>query len=149
MSECKVRERLMEAMKESMRKRNKTRLGIIRLALAELQQVAIDEKNLDDKRALAVLDKMVKQRRDSIKQFKSAGRMDLSDKEGLELEILQEFLPEQWSEFTLVQVVAEAITEVGAQSMIDMGKVMAIIIPKAQGYADMSVISNIVKSKLS
>ena len=149
MSECKVKDQLTEAMKESMRNRDKARLATVRLALAELQRVEVDEKSLDDKRALAVLDKMAKQRRDAIEQFESAGRTDLADQEKLELEILQGFLPEQLSEEALVQMVTLAISETGAQTMRDMGKVMAIVKPKAQGRADMSVISKIVKSQLS
>ncbi len=149
MSECKVKDQLMDTMKESMRNRDKARLGTVRLALAELKRVEVDEKSLDDKRALTVLDKMVKQRRDSIEQFESAGRSDLADKEKLELEILMEFLPEQLSEQELIQLVSQAIQESGAQGMRDMGKVMAIVKPKAQGRADMAAISQIVKSQLS
>ena len=101
------------------------------------------------KRALAVLDKMAKQRRDAIEQFESAGRTDLADQEKLELAILQDFLPEQLSEKALRQLVSDAITEIGAQGMRDMGKVMAIVKPKAQGRADMSVISSMVKAQLN
>ncbi|MDB2384456.1 GatB/YqeY domain-containing protein [Endozoicomonas sp.] len=149
MSECKVKDQLKDAMKASMRNRDKARLGTVRLALAELQRVEIDEKSLDDKRALAVLDKMVKQRRDAIGQFESAGRTDLADQEKLELVILQDFLPEQLSETALKQLVADAISEADAQGMRDMGKVMAAVKPKAQGRADMSVISGMVKAQLN
>lgn len=149
MSECKVKDQLTDAMKESMRNRDKARLGAVRLALAELKRVEVDEKALDDKRALAVLDKMAKQRRDAIAQFESAGRTDLADQEKLELEILAEFLPEQLSEQALTEMVQNAISDSGAQSMRDMGKVMAIVKPQAQGRADMSLISKIVKSTLS
>ena len=149
MSECKVRDQLKDAMKAAMRNRDKTRLATVRLALAELQRVEVDEKSLDDQRALAVLDKMAKQRRDSIEQFESAGRTDLADQEKAELAILKDFLPEQLSESELTKLVNRAIAETGAQSMRDMGKVMGIVKPKAQGRADMSVISAIVKAQLS
>ena len=149
MSECKIKDLLTQMMKESMRSRDKVRLGTVRLALAELQRVEVDEKSLDDQRALTILDKMVKQRRDAIEQFESAGRTDLSAQEKLELEILQEFLPEQLSENELSKLVEQAIASSGAESMRDMGKVMGIVKPQAQGRADMSTISQIVKSKLS
>lgn len=149
MSDCIVRDQLTEAMKEAMRNRNKPRLGTIRLALAELKQIEIDEKSLDDQRALAVLDKMVKQRRDAIKQFESAGRTDLVDQEKLELEVLADFLPTQLSESEITELVDLAISSTGAASMADMGKVMGIVKPQAQGRADMSSISKIVKSRLS
>lgn len=149
MSDCIVRDTLTKAMKESMRNRDKPRLATIRLALAELQRVEVDEKSICDERALAVLDKMAKQRRDSISQFESAGRSDLADQEKLELKILQDFLPEQLSETEITQLVEQAITSTGAENMRDMGKVMATVKPQAQGRADMSVISKIIKDKLS
>ena len=149
MSDCTVRDTLTKAMKESMRNRDKARLATVRLALAELKRVEMDEKSLDDVRALAILDKMAKQRRDSISQFEAAGRSDLADQEKLELEILQEFLPEQLSEAEILEMVEQAITATGAESMRDMGKVMGAVKPKAQGRADMSVISKIIKDKLS
>ncbi|MDD7804692.1 MAG: GatB/YqeY domain-containing protein [Endozoicomonas sp. (ex Botrylloides leachii)] len=148
MSECKVRDRLKDAMKASMRNRDKARLAAVRLALAELQRVEVDEKLLDDPRALAVLDKMAKQRRDAIAQFESAGRNDLANQEKFELTILQEFLPEQLSEKELKQLIANAISSTGAQGVQGMGKVMAVVKPQVQGRADMSVISQMVKSLL-
>ena len=149
MSDCTVRDNLTQAMKDSMRNRDKARLATVRLALAELKRVEVDEKSLDDVRALAILDKMAKQRRDSITQFESAGRSDLADQEKLELEILQEFLPEQLSEAEILELVEQAVTATGAESMRDMGKVMGAVKPRAQGRADMSVISKIIKDKLS
>lgn len=149
MSDCIVRDQLTEAMKEAMRNRDKPRLGTIRLALAELRRVEIDEKSLDDQRALAVLDKMVKQRRDAIEQFESAGRTDLADQEKLELKVLADFLPTPLSESEITELVDLAIKSTGASSMADMGKVMGIVKPQAQGRADMSSISKIVKSRLS
>ena len=149
MSDCIVRDQLTDAMKDAMRNRDKSRLGTIRLALAELKRIEVDEKSLDDQRALAVLDKMVKQRRDAIVQFQSAGRTDLADQEQLELEVLTEFLPTPLSETEITELVELAIGSTGAASMADMGKVMAVIKPQAQGRADMSAISQIIKSRLS
>ena len=149
MSDCIVRDQLTDAMKDAMRNRDKARLGAIRLALAELKRIEVDEKSLDDQRALAVLDKMVKQRRDAIEQFQSAGRTDLADQEQLELEVLTEFLPTPLSEAEIAELVELAIGSTGAASMADMGKVMAVIKPQAQGRADMSTISQIIKSRLS
>lgn len=148
MSDCTVRDNLTKAMKESMRNRDKPRLATIRLALAELKRIEVDEKSLDDQRALAALDKMAKQRRDAISQFEAAGRTDLAEQEQQELEILKDFLPEPLSEADVAQLVEQAITASGAESMRDMGKVMGIVKPQAQGRADMSVISKIVKEKL-
>lgn len=148
MSDCIVRDQLTDAMKDAMRNRDKSRLGTIRLALAELKRIEVDEKSLDDQRALAVLDKMVKQRRDAIVQFQSAGRTDLADQEQLELEVLSEFLPTPLSDAEIAELVDLAISSSGATSMADMGKVMAVIKPQAQGRADMSAISQIIKSRL-
>ena len=157
MSDCTVRDSLTQAMKESMRNRDKARLATVRLALAELKRVEVDgrahsgsseSEGLDDVRALAVLDKMAKQRRDSIAQFESAGRSDLAEQEKLELKILQEFLPEQLTEAEILKIVEQAITATGAESMRDMGKVMGSVKPQAQGRADMSVISKVIKDKL-
>ncbi|MGI9276714.1 MAG: GatB/YqeY domain-containing protein [Endozoicomonas sp.] len=148
MSECKVKEQLTVAMKDAMRSRDKSRLGTIRMALAELKRVEVDEKSLDDSRALVILDKMVKQRRDSIAQFESAGRTDLADQEKLELATIQTFLPEQLSAAEIEQLVTDAITQSGAESMRDMGKVMGVLKPKVQGRADMNQISQSVKKQL-
>ena len=148
MSDCIVRDQLTDAMKDAMRNRDKSRLGTIRLALAELKRIEVDEKSLDDQRALAVLDKMVKQRRDAIVQFQSAGRTDLADQEQLELDVLTEFLPTPLSDAEIAELVDLAIGSSGAASMADMGKVMAVIKPQAQGRADMSAISQIIKSRL-
>ncbi|WP_422135234.1 GatB/YqeY domain-containing protein [Endozoicomonas sp. ALD040] len=149
MSECQVREQLTAAMKDAMRSRDKVRLGTIRLALSELKRIEVDEKSIDDTRALAALDKMAKQRRDAINQFESAGRTDLADQEKLELTILQGFLPSQLSTEEISQLVSEAIRETEAQSMRDMGKVMGIIKPKVQGRADMSQVSQTIRQLLN
>ncbi|PJE78700.1 hypothetical protein CI610_02353 [invertebrate metagenome] len=148
MSECNVREQLKMAMKDAMRHREKDRLGTIRMALAELQRIEVDEKALSDDRALAILDKMVKQRRDAATQYQDAGRLDLAEKEKQEMAIIQTFLPEALSEDELNTLIIDAISKSNAQNMQDMGKVMAIIKPKAQGRADMGVISKAVREKL-
>ena len=148
MSDCIVRNQLTEAMKDAMRNRDKPRLGAIRLALAELKRIEVDEKSLDDQRALAVLDKMVKQRRDAIEQFESAGRTDLAEQEKLELDVLADFLPTPLSDTEITNLVDRAINSTGSSSMADMGKVMGIVKPQALGRADMSSISKIVKSRL-
>ena len=149
MTTCVVKNQLAAAMKDAMRNRDKSRLGTIRLALAELQRIEVDEKSIDDQRALAVLDKMVKQRRDAIEQFESAGRTDLATQEALELEVLAEFLPTPLSKAEITQIVDDAITDTGAVGMADMGKVMAIVKAQAQGRANMAAISGIVKSRLN
>ncbi|WOG29001.1 GatB/YqeY domain-containing protein [Endozoicomonas sp. 8E] len=149
MSECQVKEQLTAAMKDAMRNRDKVRLGTIRLALAELKRIEVDEKSIDDTRALAALDKMAKQRRDAINQFESAGRTDLADQEKLELTILQGFLPSQLSTEEINQLVSKAIRESEARSMHDMGKVMGIIKPKVQGRADMSQVSQTIRQLLN
>lgn len=149
MTTCVVKNQLAAAMKDAMRNRDKSRLGTIRLALAELQRIEVDEKSIDDQRALAVLDKMVKQRRDAIEQFESAGRTDLAAQEALELEVLAEFLPAPLSETEITQIVDDAIADTGAVGMADMGKVMAIVKAQAQGRANMATISGIVKSRLN
>lgn len=148
MSECTVKDQLTSAMKEAMRNRDKARLATIRLALAELQRIEVDEKTLDDTRALACLDKMAKQRRDAIVQFESAGRTDLADQEKFELTVLKDFLPEQLSSEEVDQIVRNAITQSGAEGMKDMGKVMGLVKPQVQGRADMAQISQSVKKLL-
>ncbi|MRI31816.1 glutamyl-tRNA amidotransferase [Endozoicomonas sp. OPT23] len=149
MSECKVKEQLTAAMKDAMRAREKVRLGAIRMALAELKRIEVDEKSLDDTRALAALDKMAKQRRDAITQFESAGRTDLADTEKAELVVIKEFLPEQLSSDEIIQLVNDAIAKSGAESMRDMGKVMGIVKPQVQGRADMNQVSQVVKQQLA
>ena len=141
---------LTEAMKEAMKNKDKKRLGVIRLALAAFKQIEVDERiELDEARSLATIDKMVKQRRDSIKQYDNAGREDLAEIERYEIKVLQEFLPEALSEDDINSLISEAISETGAQSMADMGKVMSLIKPQVQGRADVGAVSKLVKQKLS
>jgi len=145
-----LKEQITEAMKNAMRAKEKELLGTIRLILAEVKRIEVDERiDIDDARLLAVLDKMVKQRRDSISQFEDAGRQELADKEKAEIVVIQNFLPEALSEEELTAMIEDAITSTGAESMKDMGKVMGIIKPKIQGRADAGVVSGMIKAKLS
>ncbi len=128
----------------------KERLATIRLVLAAIKQREVDERiTLDDTQVLAVLEKMIKQRREAIVQFESGARADLVAKESAEILVLQEYLPAQMSDAELDALIAEAIAASGAASMKDMGKVMAIVKPKAAGRADMGVVSARIKQRLS
>ncbi len=141
---------LTEAMKEAMRAKDKKRLGVIRLALAAFKQIEVDERiELDEARSLATLDKMVKQRRDSISQFEAADRNDLADVEKYEITVLQEFLPQALSSEEINAIISSALADTGAQSMADMGKVMGIVKPKVQGRADVGAVSKMIKDQLS
>ncbi len=145
-----LKERLSASMKEAMRSKDKERLATIRLIQAAIKQREVDERiELDDAQVLQVLDKMVKQRRDSISQFSDAGRTDLVAKEESELLVIQEYLPEALSEEEIAALVAEAIAATGASSVKDMGKVMGYVKPKAQGRADMGAVSGLIKAQLS
>ena len=140
---------IKEAVKAAMRAKEKERLATLRLITAEFKRVEVDERiEIDDDRALVILDKMCKQRRDSISQYQSAGRNDLVAVEQAEIEVISEFLPAALSDDELSAMVAAAIAESGAAGMQDMGKVMAIIKPQAQGRADMAQVSKLVKAQL-
>lgn len=144
-----LKQRLDEDVKAAMRARDRDRLGTLRLITAAIKQREVDERIvLDDAQVLAVLDKMVKQRRESITQFDAAGRTDLADKERLELGILQEFLPAALTPAEIDRLIADAITASGAQGARDMGAVMALLRPQVQGRADMSDVSRRVKARL-
>ena len=133
-----------------MRSGDKPRLGVIRLILAAVKQREVDERiELDDDQILAVLDKMAKQRRESIDQYTKAGRNDLADQENFELELIKTYLPEQLDDAAIDALIDEALQATGASSIKDMGKVMAILKPKMQGRADMGAISGRIKSRLS
>ena len=141
---------LTSAMKEAMRAKKKARLGAIRLMLSEIKRVEVDERiSVNDQRVLSILDKMVKQRRDSINQYQSAGRQELADIEISEINIIKEFLPTSLTKEEIHAMVSSAITESGAESMKDMGKVMNIIRPKIQGRADAGLVSGLVKNELN
>ena len=141
---------LISAMKEAMRAKKKARLGAIRLMLSEIKRVEVDERiSVNDQRVLSILDKMVKQRRDSINQYQSAGRQELADIEISEINIIKEFLPTSLTNEEIHAMVSSAIIESGAESMKDMGKVMNIIRPKIQGRADAGLVSGLVKNELN
>ena len=145
-----LKERITEDMKAAMKAADKERLGTIRLALAAIKQREVDERiTLDDAQVLAVLDKMIKQRREAIAQFQSGGRADLVAKETAEIAVLQSYLPAQLSEAELDELIAQSIAAAGATSVKDMGKVMALVKPKAQGRADLGAVSARIKQKLS
>lgn len=145
-----LKERIQDDMKNAMRAKEKTRLATIRLILAAIKQKEVDEQtSLEDEQVLGVLEKMVKQRRDSIKQYENAGRQELADKEQEEIVILQEYLPEQMGSAELEAVVDEIIANTGASGPQDMGKIMGALKPRIQGRADMGQASRLVKSKLS
>jgi uncharacterized protein len=144
-----LKDRITEDMKGAMRSGDKERLGAIRLALAAIKQREVDERiTLDDSQVLAVLEKMIKQRREAIAQFESGGRADLVAKESAEIKVLQQYLPAQLTDAETDALIAEAIAATGAASMKDMGKVMAAVKPKAQGRTDMGALSARIKQRL-
>ena len=150
MPDSSLKQRIIETMQDAMRAKDKARLGTIRLALAEIKRVEVDERiDPDDGRVTSILDKMVKQRRESIKQFESAGRDELVAQEQSEIDVLQEFLPQALSEEELDTIINAALSETGAEGMQNMGKVMGIIKPKVVGRADMSFVSEKIKAALS
>ena len=140
---------LTEAMKDAMRAKEKFRLGVIRMVLAEIKRVEVDERiDVDDARCLAIIDKMSKQRRDAANQFVDGGRQDLADTELAEVEILKEFLPAQLTEDEILSLIDQAIADTGASGPQGMGQVIGQLKPKVQGRADMQVISKLVKGRL-
>ena len=133
-----------------MRGKEKARLGVIRLIQAEFKRVEVDERvELDDTRVIAILDKMCKQRRDSLQQYLDAGRQELADQESFEISVIQEFLPAALNDTELTAIIDKAIADSGAESMRDMGKAMGLIKPQVQGRADMAAVSKLLKGKLS
>lgn len=144
-----IKDRIQQDMKEAMRARDKARLGTIRLILAAIKQREVDERiELNDDQVIAVLDKMAKQRRESISQFEQAGRDDLIAQENAELEIIKPYLPEALGEDELNALIDAALDATGASSIKDMGKVMGQLKPKIQGRADMAAVSALIKSRL-
>jgi uncharacterized protein YqeY len=144
-----LKSRIFEDMKSAMRSKEKQRLQAIRSILAVIKQQEVDTRaDVDDSAVLAILDKMAKQRKESIFQFKKADRSDLVEQEEAELEIIQSYLPEPLSDEELQNLVAEVLAETKATTMRDMGKVMSIIKPRAQGRADMGKISGMIKAQL-
>jgi len=144
-----LKERITEDMKAAMRAGEKDRLGCIRMINAAIKQREVDERiTLDDVQVLAVLDKMIKQRKESLAQFQAGGRADLVAKESAEIALITGYLPQQLSASELESVIAEAISATGAQSLKDMGKVMGLVKQKAQGRADMAAVGAKIKAKL-
>ena len=145
-----LKERITEDMKSAMRAADKERLGTIRLALAAIKQREVDERiTLDDGQVLAVLEKMIKQRREAITQFQAGGRADLVAKETAEVAVLEAYLPARLGDAELDAIIAGAIAATGATSPKDMGKVIAAVKAQAQGRADMGAVSARVKQKLA
>lgn len=144
-----IKGRILEDMKTAMRSQEKDRLGTIRLILAALKQREVDERiELTDEQILAILNKMIKQRRDSIAQYEAGNRLDLAQKEAEEIRIIQTYLPQQLTQEEITQAVITAIQETNATSAKDMGKVMGILKTKLQGKADMTIVSAKVKEHL-
>jgi len=137
-------------MKAAMRAKDSARLSTVRLLLAAMKQKEVDERvELSDADVLAIIEKMIKQRRESIVQFEKAARQDLADKEKAEVEVLSAYLPQKMGEADTAQAIAAAISESGASGIKDMGKVMALLKPRLAGRADMAAVSSLVKAKLS
>ncbi len=145
-----LKPQLVADMKSSMKSGDKQRLGVVRLILAAIKQIEVDERiELDDTRLLAVLDKMARQRRESITHYDNAGRDDLVAIEQAEIDIIQEYLPAALSETEINDLVEQSIASTGATSIKDMGKLMGVLKPQLQGRADMGKVSQLIKSRLS
>jgi uncharacterized protein YqeY len=149
MTEPVLKARIQEDMKSAMRAQDKQRLSVIRLILAAIKQIEVDERIvLTDSQVLTVLDKMVKQRRESIMHFEQASRQDLVDKEVFEVEVICTYLPEPLAAAEVTRLITQAIAELGAQSVKDMGKVMQHIKPHVEGRVDMKIVGEQVKQLL-
>ncbi len=149
MAEETLKNKIQASMVETMRAQDKPKLGVIRLIQAAIKQVEVDERiELNDTQVLSILDKMIRQRRDSIEQFAAAKRDDLVQKEAFEIEIIQAFLPPPLSSEEVKSLIQAAIQEVGAVSVRDMAKVMAILKPQLQGRADMGEVGILLKNQL-
>lgn len=145
-----LHDRIKDDMKVAMRERAKERLMTIRLVLAAIKQQEVDTRvEVTDNDVLVILDKMVKQRKDSIEQYNKAGREELAAKEQAEIEVIKAYLPQQLTQDEILAMVDDAISATGAESMRDMGKIMGMLKPKLQGRADMGQVSGLIKSKLS
>jgi len=145
-----LKEQITNDMKTAMKSGDKERLGVIRLILAGIKQREVDERiELDDAQVLAVIEKMIKQRRDSISQFRAAAREDLAAKEEFEVGVIQGYMPAQLSDADIDAIIAKAIADSGAASAKDMGKVIGLVRPQVAGRADMGKISGVVKAKLA
>jgi uncharacterized protein YqeY len=145
-----LKTQLSDDMKAAMKGGDKERLGVIRLINAAIKQREVDERIvLDDAQVLSVLEKMLKQRRDSFSQFQAAGRTDLADKEAFEIQVIQSYLPAQLSAAEVEAIIAATITESGASGPKDMGKVMGLVRPKVAGKTDMGKLSELIKARLA
>jgi len=145
-----LKKQIQDAVIATMKSGDKERLAVVRLMTSAMKQIEVDERiELDDARIIAILDKMVKQRRESIAQFKTAGRDDLVKQESFEIDIIQEFLPQALSEEEVDDIVNQAIEQTGASSIKDMGKVMGLVRPQIIGRADMGEVSGRIKSLLT
>ncbi len=145
-----LKQQITEDMKSAMRAKETARLGAIRLLLAAMKQREVDERiELSDADVVAIIEKMLKQRRDSISQYKAANRQDLVDVEEFEVSVLQTYMPQQLSEADVIAAIAEAIAATGATGPQDMGKVMGVVKPKLAGRADMGKVSGLIKAQLT
>ena len=145
-----LREQLNEDIKTAMKAREADKLAALRLMLSAVKQREVDERiTLDDAAVISVVEKMIKQRKDSISQYEKAARQDLADKEKYEISVIEAYLPQQLSQAEVEAVVAEAIASTGAKSAADMGKVMGVVKPRLAGKADMGKVSGLVKAKLA
>lgn len=150
MSQPTLKDRINDALKTAMRAKEKERVAVLRLVMSEFKRIEVDERiDVDDTRALAVLDKMVKQRRDSEQQYLAAGRSELAAQESYEISEIQGYLPAALSAAELDVIVTQAISDAGVTETRDMGKAMALIKPQVQGRADMGEVSKLLKAKLS
>lgn len=144
-----VKARLQDDMKQALRSGDRARLGVIRMALAAVQQREVDERTqLDDGAVVAVVEKLIKQRRESVELYRSGNRQDLADKEAAEIDVLQAYLPEPLSSHEIAALVDEAFASTGAESLRDMGKVMAYVKARAAGQVDMAAVSTQVRARL-
>ena len=144
-----LKQQITEDMKCAMKARQTDKLSTIRMLLAAMKQVEVDERVvLDDNRIIAIITKMVKQRQDSVRIYREAGRNDMADKEAAEITVLQAYLPQQLSDAEIAAAVDNAITQTGASGMSDMGKVMGVLKGELAGRADMAVVSRVLKEKL-
>ncbi|MBA2651402.1 MAG: GatB/YqeY domain-containing protein [Tatlockia sp.] len=145
-----IKDSISNDLKDAMRARDQKKLGALRLVTAAVKQIEVDERiEVDEERMLVILDKLTKQRKESIAQFQAAGRDDLVAQEQFELDIINHYLPEPLSDTDVEALISKAFAEVGASKMSDMGKIMALLKPQMQGRADMSKISALIKAKLS
>ncbi len=150
MTDSALKTRINDDVKTAMRSKDKERLGTLRLLTAAIKQIEVDKRiELDDEQVVAVIEKMLKQRKDSIEQFEKAGRNELAEIEIKEVAILKEFMPEQMSDANVDALIDEAIASTGAEAMKDMGKVMGILKSQLAGKADMGAVSGKIKAKLS